>query len=468
MPKVPHIGELRRGARAADRIARPRHREDAEMMSDYYAAALARPRSLASWALGGIGAALCLFLVAAALTRLDEVARVDGTVMPAGETRTIAHRPGGVVASILVHEGDEVKPGQVLLRIENRDAQIELREASRRLVALTARAARLAAEANGHADIAITADLAAASTEAAQERELFRARRERLAAERKSLEEQQRRREQELVRQEAIIERLELKLGALRIEYGTALRAGAAERPDLPRLQRETKDAEAELAVERLALLRIQIDILESRQALADRADAFADESRKELGTTESEIARLKARLEALAADAGANDVSSPLRGIVKQLRVALKGTVRAGEPLVEIAPLDETLVIEGRVRPADFALLRLGQPAHVRIAAADRGLEGSVFEIIPDASESPEAPGGPYFRIKVRAANRLESGGKAPAIGPGTQARIAIKIGERTLLAYILKPFATFTRPADSGNPDRSPEPESPSDESL
>jgi adhesin transport system membrane fusion protein len=151
----------------------------------------------------------------------------------------------------------------------------------------------------------------------------------------------------------------------------------------------------------------------------------------------------------------------------VKRLRVAENGVARAGEPLVEIVPYDEMLVIEGRVRPADIAYVRLGRPVRVTIAADDRAaagaLEGSVFEISREAV-SPETRGETYFRIKVRTKSRPESGGKAVPIGPGMPAQIAIKLGETTLLTYMLKPFAGSVRPIDSDDAD----PEMPSAESL
>ena len=479
MPRIPGIEKLIEGARAAEKgtAARPRHAEDAEMMPELYAAAIRRPHRLATWTLGAVGAGLLLFCLAAAAIQLDEVTRADGKVIPSGQTQVVAHLYGGIVQDILVREGDEVKPGQVLLRIDNRDSQADFGETRARMTALVVRAARLQAEANGRDAMEIAPEIETASPQAAAlERQFFRARRESLDSELKGLEEQLRQREQELGQQEAIVSSLEKKLGSLRVEYGNALRVGVnvVGRLELLRLQRETKDAEGELATERLKVPRIQAAILEARQKYEDRKNVFVSEARKDLNDTESEIARLKEKLEKLTFDVKTNEVKAPLRGIVKQLRVATKGgVVKAGEPLVEITPLDDSLVIEGRVRPSDIAFIRLGQHALVKITAYNYatygGLEGSVFEISPDAIEAPEKPGETYYRVKVRTTKSyLENGGKNLPIGPGMTTQISIKIGEKSLLAYILKPLTKATRRLRIDEPGRPAEPGRPSAESL
>ncbi len=479
MAKLRGLDKVIEGVKAAQGAPPPRlvHIEDTDMMPELHAAAIRRPHRLASWALGVIGAGLLLFMVVAALLPLDEVTRADGKVIASGQTQVVGHLYGGIVEDILVREGDEVKAGQVLLRIDNRDAQAEFGESQARMTALAARAARLEAEANGRGEVLFPRDVTAASPQAAGlERRLFHARRESLASELKGLEEQQRQREQELKQQEAIVASIEKKLASLRTEYGNALRAGVAVvgRLEMLRLQRETKDAEGELVVERLKIPRIQAAILEARQKHADRQNVFVSEARRDLNDTRSEIARLKEKLEKLTFDVKTNEVKAPVRGVVKQLRVATKGgTVKAGEPLVEITPLDDSLVIEGRVRPSDIAFVRIGQRALVKITAYNfatyGGLEGQVFEISPDALEAPEKPGESYFRVKIRTTKSfLESDGKRLPIGPGMTAQASIKIGEKTLFAYILKPITRATRQMKLDEPPQ-PEPgRRPSAESL
>jgi len=476
MPKIPGVDKVIKGLKAAEKngAQRLRHPEDAEMMHELHAAAIRRPSRLATWALAAVGGGLVLFTLASAVITLDEVTRADGKVIPSGQTQVVGHLYGGIVADILVREGDEVKPGQVLLRIDNRDSQADYGENSARLTALQARAARLLAEATDRDAITIPGDVAAASPQAAAlEKQLFQARRESLLSERKGLEEQLTQREQELKQQEALVSSLEKKLASLRVEYGNALRVGVnvVGRLELLRLQRETKDAEGELATERLKLPRIQAAILEARQKHGDRKNAFVAEARKDLNDTESEIARLKEKLSKLAFDVKTNEVKAPLRGIVKQLRVATKGgTVKPGEPLIEITPLDDTLVIEGRVRPSDIAFIRIGQHALVKITAYNYatygGLEGSVFEISPDAIEAPEKPGETYYRVKVRTTkSALENGGKALPIGPGMTTQISIKIGAKSLLAYILKPLTKATRHLAIDDPAHPPADKKPAD---
>jgi adhesin transport system membrane fusion protein len=470
MAKIPGIPGLTHKTAPRPRMGaagRLLHPNDVEMMPEVQAAAIRRPSRLATWTLGFVGAGLLLFILASAVIRLDEVTRADGKVIPSGQTQIVGHLYGGIVAEILVREGDEVKAGQVLLRIDNREAQADFGENRARMAALMARAARLEAEAMGRDDVSMPPEVTAAAPQAAAlERQLFRARRESLESEIKGLEEQVLQREEELKQQEAIVASLEKKLASLRAELGNAYRAGVANvgRLEILRLQRETKDAEGELATERLKIPRIQSSILEARQKIGDRRNVFVSEARRDLNDTQSEIARLKEKLEKLGFDVGRSEVRAPLRGIVKQLRVATRGgIVKPGEPLVEITPLDDSLVIEGRVRPSDIAFIRVGQPALVKITAYNYatygGLEGTVTEISPDAIETPEKPGETYFRVKVRTGRSfLENGDKKLPIGPGMTAQVSIRIGEKSLLAYILKPITKSARRVRIDEPPKRP----------
>jgi adhesin transport system membrane fusion protein len=119
--------------------------------------------------------------------------------------------------------------------------------------------------------------------------------------------------------------------------------------------------------------------------------------------------------------------------------------------------------VIEGRVRPSDIAFIRVGQPALVKITAYNYatygGLEGTVTEISPDAIETPEKPGETYFRVKVRTGRSfLENGDKKLPIGPGMTAQVSIRIGEKSLLAYILKPITKSARRVRIDEPPKRP----------
>lgn len=460
MPKLDAIAGLIQGAKAGDppngTVRRPRHAEDLDMMSDLQAAAVRRPHRFATWVLGLLGAGFFVFVFAAAVVQLDEVTRADGKVIPTGHNQIVAHLYGGIVEDIMVREGDEVKPGQVLLRIDNREAQADFGETRARMGALAARAARLESETAGRAEVLFPPGVEAAAPQAAAlERRFFGARRDGLESELKGLEEQMLQRTQELKQQEALVSALEKKLASLKAELATMYRAGTRNvgRLEILRLQRETKDAEGELATERLKIPRIESSIVEARQKSADRRNVFVSEARKELNDAQSEISRLKEKLEKLSFDVGKNEVKAPLRGIVKQLRIATRGgVVKAGEPLVEITPLDDSLVIEARVRPSDIAFLRMGQIALVKITAYNfstyGGLDGKVVEISPDAIEAPEKPGETYFRVKIRTDKSfLEKDGGTLPIGPGMTANISIKIGEKSLLAYILKPIAKSQR---------------------
>jgi len=270
-----------------------------------------------------------------------------------------------------------------------------------------------------------------------------------------------------------------LKDAGARLRKPHRARSGDVESLEILRLRRDIKDAEVELATEHLKVQRLQAAILEARQMHVDRENVFAAKARRDLNDTESEITRLKETLERLTLDVNRNEVRAPSRGIVKLLRVAAKGSiVKAGEPLVEITPIDQSLVIEGRVGSNDIAFVRIGQHALVKITshnyAAFGGLEGNVIEIGPEAIDSPEKPGESYFRVKIRTTKSfLEQDGMRRPIGPGMTAQVSIKIASKSMLAYIFNPLPNAARAIKideslPGNSSRSSEPEGPSAESL
>jgi adhesin transport system membrane fusion protein len=139
-------------------------------------------------------------------------------------------------------------------------------------------------------------------------------------------------------------------------------------------------------------------------------------------------------------------DVRSPVRGTVKQINLnTLGGVVRPGESILEIVPLDDTLLIEARIRPADIAFLHPGQKAMVKITAYDfsifGGLEGVVEAISADTIEDDN--GESFFKVKLRTQkNAITYRSEELPIIPGMTASIDILTGKKSVLAYLLKPI--------------------------
>ena len=173
--------------------------------------------------------------------------------------------------------------------------------------------------------------------------------------------------------------------------------------------------------------------------------EKFGSQVRAELGDVEVEIRRIDELLAEATAQSGRTLIRSPIDGIVKNLRInTIGGVVRPGEPILDIVPERDRLVVEAHLDPADRGYVRVGQPALVKLTTYDYvrygGLEGEVVRIAPD-SDVTQA-GRPYFRVVVETRKTWLGDTKdSLPISVGMQATVDIRTGRRTVLDYLLRP---------------------------
>lgn len=429
-----------------------RYREDTDLMPEIQAAAIRGPHRLATWVLWAVGVALVLFMVWASMTNVDEVTKGEGRVISAGKNRIVQHLEGGIVEAILVKEGQVVKKGQVLLRVVNEDEQASYREKRTEYLALLARATRLKAEAEGKDKVVFPAEVEKeAPAIAERERAAFASRKKNFKQEIRTLTEELRQREQSLEEQKSLIESLSDKVASQTSEIRAAramVANNSMSRLELVRLERELVDTAGKLRTERLKLPRLESAIAESRSMVAEKRDQQVSEIRKELNETRNKAGVLREKIEAIRFRVDQTEVRSPVTGTIKSLRVSTKGgVVKSGEPLVEIVPLDESLLIEAKVRPSDIAFLRTNQSALVKITAYSYsdygGLDGTVVSISADTLKEDAKTEDTFYRIRVRTTrNYLEKDGDKLPIVPGMTATVNIKTGEKSVFRYIFKPI--------------------------
>jgi adhesin transport system membrane fusion protein len=411
-----------------------------------------RPHRFAHLLLFAILAFVVLFLLWASWASLDEVTRGDGKVIPSSQVQIVQNLEGGIVSEILVREGAIVPAGSILLRIDNAGAASNLKERRQREVALVAALARLRAEVAG-AEIQLPADIAAEAADiAANELDLFRARRDALRSELAILQDQAEQRGQEITELTNRQEQLQRSLGLAREELAITEPLAAKRvvpKVELLRLRRQVNDLQGELASTELALPRAELARREAERRIEERRLGFRAEAQRELGTLQAELAVLKEGMTADADRVRRTDVRSPVRGTVKRLHVAtLGGVIKPGQDLVEIVPLEDTLLVEARVRPADIAFLRPGLPALVKVTAYDFALYGGLEARVEDISADTIADerGESFFRVRVRtSSNELERAGEVLPIIPGMTTQVDILTGEKTVLDYLLKPILTL-----------------------
>lgn len=409
-----------------------------------------RPKALSHVLLLAVVACFASFLAWAAWASLDEVTHGDGRVIPSRQLQVVQNLEGGIVAALLAREGEVVEEGQVLLRIDNVRAATEFREKKARHTALLASAARLEAELGRQTDVTFPPEvLAAAPQSARNELALFRSRKENLASETDILERQAEQRGQELRELRSKLGRLDrsakLAQEELSLAEGVAM-GGAMARGDFLRVRRQANDLKGELDQTRLAVPRAETALAEANKRVENATTAFRADAQGKLNEVATELAELTEVMTAGEDRVRRTEVRSPVRGTIKQLKVAtVGGVVQPGADLVEIVPLEDTLLVEAQIRPSDIAFISPGQAANVKITAYDYaiygGLEGTVEDISADTIENERHES--FYRVRVRTErNRLGTGAKPLAIIPGMTAQVDVLTGRKTVLDYLLKPI--------------------------
>ena len=210
-------------------------------------------------------------------------------------------------------------------------------------------------------------------------------------------------------------------------------------------LEREMGGLKGEIETVDAAIPRARSALTEARERERELTLKFRREAAEEIAKVEVTIERTGEVLNTATDQAARTEIQSPIDGVVKNMRYhTIGGVVQGGEPIMEIVPLREDLVIEARLNPVDRGYVEVGQAAVVKISSYDfvryGGLDGTVATIAPDATLDDS--GEPYFHVVVRTDKSYLGGeaGELP-ITPGMQATVDIHTGEKTVLEYLIKP---------------------------
>lgn len=391
---------------------------------------------------------LALFLLWAGFAELDEVAIAQGEVVPQGRVKTIQHLEGGIIDELFVREGDTVREGASLVQLDLAGTVTNIEELQVRLDGLLIRKARLDAEANGTA-LNLPSDLASGMDRIVEaERQAYQARVRELNSTRAVLEGQALQRSQDVREVEARLNAVRTNLGLARerLRMSADLLTDKLQSPmEHLQIQSEVESFEGEIAALSEALPRAQAALEEAFERVQELDLRFAREAREQLGETELNIARTLELLETAADQQTRTTIRSPITGIVKNMRyTTIGGVVRTGEPILDIVPLDDMLVVEARLNPMDRGFVKAGQEATVKIDTYDfvryGGIDGRVISVAPDSTIPENAP--PYFKVVIETAEPWlgeESDGNL--ISPGMGATVDIHTGTKSVMDYLIKP---------------------------
>lgn len=386
----------------------------------------------------------------ASIANLDEITRGAGKIIPSSHVQILQNLEGGILSDILVKEGEIVKKGQPLLKLDTVRFVSSFNETKLKYYELLVKVARLKSEVNGTPLIIPQEVLQKAPHTAKDAERLLISRKKKLGINKRTLIEQVRQKEQDLIELKSKAKKISVSYSLLREELVMTeplVQAGAISRVEMLRLRRSANDLKGELDASRLAIPRIRSSLAEAKNKLSELEIQFQTESIEELNLAKAELDRTYETVFALEDRVARTQIISPVNGTVKQLKVTtVGGIVQPGMDLVEIVPLEDNLLIEAEIRPADIAFLHPGQKAIVKLTAYDfsiyGGLNAELMHISPDTIINEESRES-FYLIRLKTDKTfLEKQGKKFNIIAGMTADVDILTGKKTVLDYLLKPI--------------------------
>ena len=425
---------------------------DIELLSDSNAALFqAAPRFGSMITLGFISF-LAAFLIWAYFAEIDEITVGEGKIIPSSQVQVIQNLEGGIVADIPVKVGDLVQKGQVIMKLDPTRFSSSMGETQAKHDSLLAKVTRLEAEATGRIFQAPAALVKSNPQLVNEERTLMTTRQQELDTAMTVLRQQAEQRTQELSEKKARYQQLQESYDfvsqELKISKPMAAQ-GVMSAVEILRLERQLSDVKGEMDAARLAIPRLEQAINEARSKMTASIAKFRSDAAADLNLARAELAGTSATSVAAEDRLARTEVRAPLTGIIKLLKVTtVGGVIQPGMEVMEIVPLEDTLLVETKIRPSDIGFIHPGQDATVKVTAYDfsvyGGLDAQVENITADTITTEKGDKTESFyivRVRTKSATFSASKKNLP-IMPGMVATVHIRTGKKTILNYLLKPI--------------------------
>ena len=402
---------------------------------------------LTIWAIIGFFVFLMLW---ANFAVIDEVTKGDGKAIPSSKIQKIQNLEGGIVSELFVKEGQIVEAGAPLIRLDDTRFASNVGETEADRLSMLLRVERLSAEVDDRPLNFPEDVLKAVPGQAKSEESLYISRRQQLHDEIGGLQEQLIQRQQELREFSSKQAQYRQQLGLQRQEINMSeplVTQGAVSPVEVLRLKRAEVETRGQLDATTLAIPRAESAIKEVQRKIDETRGKFRSEALTQLNEARTDLNKAQATGKALEDRVSRTLVTSPVRGIVNKLLVnTIGGVIQPGSDMVEIVPLDDTLLVEAKIRPQDIAFLHPGQEAIVKFTAYDYTIYGGLkaqLEQIGADTITDEDKKTTYYVIKVRTErSHLGTDEKPLLIIPGMVASVDIITGKKSVLSYLLKPI--------------------------
>ena len=422
--------------------------EDVDLATDIRTSILAQTPKGGRSILWVVFALLVFFLIWAYFSEIEQVTRGDGKVVPSTQIQIVQNLEGGILSEIMVDVGQLVKKDQLLLRIDETRFSSSFKQNRVKYLSIKAKAARLLAEANGE-DFVVPPEVTKEKPEiGVREEELFESRRREFNTSKQSLKEQISQRKHEHRELTTKLEELTRTYALLNKELELTrplVAQGAVSEVEVLHLERQASAMQGEIATIKQSIPKAKSKLQEAQLELREHQLSFFNKAKTELNDVLADLEEVSASAIAIEDRLRRTNVRSPVAGTINRLLVnTVGGVIQPGMDLVEIVPLEDTLVVETNIKPADIAFLRPNQKAKVKFTAYDftiyGGLDAKLEHISADSITDEQ--GNSFYLVRLRTnKNYLGPESNPLPIIPGMVASVDILTGKKTILAYLLKP---------------------------
>lgn len=385
-----------------------------------------------------------VLLVWSAFAPLDDITRGQGKVIPNSKVQVVQAADPATIEAILVQNGQPVKRGQLLIRLNDSESASQLGQLETETQLLAQRANRLQREASGEGTEC------APGTPCADEARLQRVRQAAAGSREQALAAAVEQRRRDLQEGQATANALQgsLKLAQDQVNMLAPLaKQGIVPQTELLTAQRDVIDMQGRLAAARQGVQRAAAAVNEAQAQLASARLDFQQQALNERSELSTRIAVNEQSIKGASARVSRNELRAPVDGIVNDLQVTtVGGFVSPGEKIMQVVPTGDRLLVEVKIKPSDIAFIKVGDRANVKVTAFDfsiyGGLAGKVRQISPD-SIYDENDRESYYLAQIETSRAyIQHRGQKLAIMPGMICDVEIITGRKSVLAYLLKPI--------------------------
>lgn len=391
----------------------------------------------------------------AASAPLSGAVITSGTISATGGNILIQHPEGGIIEELLVHEGDRVQQSEPLVLLDRTAAEADLNRLTRQSIALRASAARLEAERDGSDRLAPITDAAPAPFQSdfdnlvREQQKEFDARLARFRSEQSILAQRVAMHHESALGLDAQKLAIQQQADIVKKELGikaSLLDKGLTNRSEYSQLLRSEADLVGQAGALEADLAATKTQIVEAQAQVERATTQRVEDALTKLDEVRTKLADIGEQITAAEAVLGRTTIKAPAAGIVVSSTYNSKGSVIApGQKIMEILPTASGLIVDAKLRPKDVDLVRVGQPAKLRLSALNARLTPEVPATVTQISADrliDETTHEAYFRARLKITDTLPQGVKAGQLYPGTPVEAFISTGDRTFFEYLARPM--------------------------